>query len=329
MDNIMARRSRRGGKKTLVLSILIAGLFGSGVLFLWAATLTLPDLKSFEGRKVEQSTKIYDRTGEVLLYDLHRDIQRTVVPFSEMSRNIKNATVAIEDAEFYEHIGVRPLATFRAVFIQPLRGKGIQGGSTITQQVVKNSLLTADKTIARKLKEWVLAIKLERALSKEQILELYLNESPYGGSMYGIEEASQSFFGKSAVELSLPESAYLAALPQAPTYYSPYGNHKDKLEERKNLVLEKMHENGFITQEELASAKEVDVEFRPPRESGILAPHFVFFVREYLEEKYGERTIEERGLTIITSIDYELQKRAEEIVRTYALENKEKFRYSS
>lgn len=305
-----------------VAAVCIAvGFFGTGILMLWAATLDIPDIESFAERKVAQSTKIYDRTGEVLLYDLHENVQRTIVSLDTMSRHIKNATVAIEDAEFYEHFGVRPLATFRAVFIQPLRGKGIQGGSTITQQVVKNSILTTEKKISRKLKEWVLAFRLEQEYSKEDILEFYLNEVPYGGEMYGIEEAGQAFFGKSAADLTLSESAYLAALPQAPTYYSPYGNHVVELEKRKNLVLDQMLQYGFINEKEWEEAKQETVEFQKERDSGILAPHFVFFILEFLEEKYGRRVLEEEGFKVITTLDYELQKKAEEIVKTYALQN--------
>lgn len=305
--------------------MLIIGFFGVGSVVLWAAALTVPDLESFEKRKVEQSTKIYDRTGEVLLYDLHENIQRTVVPFSEISRHIKNASVAIEDAEFYEHKGVKLTAIIRATLVN-LGSLGFtQGGSTITQQVVKNSLLTSEKTIARKIKEWALALKLEQKISKEEILELYLNETPYGGSVYGVEEASHAFFGKSAADVELAEAAYLASLPQAPTYYSPYGNHQEELENRKNLVLSRMKSSGFITDKEYDDAKTEVVEFMPQRTAGIRAPHFVFFVREYLESKYGERALDERGFRVITTLDAELQARAEEIVYKFAIENEEKF----
>ncbi len=321
----MASKRKNSLLYKAILFFTAVGMFAFGGIILWTATLEIPDLESFVNRKIAQSTKIYDRTGEILLFDLHENVQRTIIPFDEISRNIKNATIAIEDADFYDHFGIRPIATFRAVFIQPLRGKGVQGGSTITQQVIKNALLTNERKISRKLKEWVLSVKLEKKLTKEEILALYLNESPYGGSLYGIEEASQAFLGKSAVDLSIAESAYLAALPQAPTYYSPYGNNKDKLENRKNLVLLKMYENNFISKEEYNSAKKDLVEFKPQQDTGIKAPHFVFFIREYLENKYGKRAIEERGLKVITTINYPLQNKAEEIVNRYALENEEKF----
>jgi penicillin-binding protein 1C len=305
---------------SVIFFFLIAGL----ILF-WMASLKIPDLSSFEQRRVSESTKIYDRTGEILLYDMNKDIKRTAVSFDEISRNIKNAAVAIEDTEFYEHNGVRPMAFLRAVIANILSGELGQGGSTITQQVVKNSVLTREKKISRKIKEWVISIKLERVLSKEEILSLYLNESSYGGVIYGVEKASDAFFGKHASEVSLAEAAYLAAIPQSPTYYSPYGNNKGALEARKNLVLEKMLESSFITQEEFSSAKEEFVEFLPPSDVGIRAPHFVFYVIDRLEREYGLGFIENEGLKIITSLDYSLQEKAEEIVKRNALENAEKF----
>ena len=308
----MFRRKRRKTGNlfgTILKLIIIIGLFGGGIIFLWVSSLSIPELDSFEKRKVRQSTKIYDRTGEILLYDVHENIQRTVIPLSEISRNIKNAAVAIEDAEFYEHKGIKPKAILRAMLVNIGALEFSQGGSTITQQVVKNSILTSEKKISRKLKEWFLSLKLEQELSKEEILELYLNESPYGGNIYGVEEASNMFFAKSATDLTIAESAYLAALPQAPTYYSPYGNNKDKLDDRKNLVLDRMLQNGFINQEEHLSASKEEVEFKPQRDTGINAPHFVFFVREYLENKYGKRAVEEKGFKVITTLDFELQQR--------------------
>lgn len=318
----MAKRSRI---KAFFLFCISGALVLGGAFFVWAATLKLPDVESFSDRKITQSTKIYDRTGEVLLYDLHRDTNRTIVPIGDISRNIQNATIAIEDDRFYDHFGVRPLATLRAVFIQPLRGRGVQGGSTITQQVVKNSILTTDRDVSRKLKEWVLAVRLEGVLSKEEILELYLNETPYGGTIYGVEEASKAFFGKSAHEVSIAEAAYLAALPQAPTFLSPYGNNRDALETRKNVVLVRMRDLDFITEEEYRAAMREEVEFRSQAISGIRAPHFVFYVREQLEREYGARAIEEAGWRIITTLDIELQEAAERIVAEYAMKNKDDF----
>ncbi|MCI5108665.1 MAG: penicillin-binding protein [Candidatus Pacebacteria bacterium] len=312
--------------KRLVSIIIALGIFSLGIVVLWISTFDIPTLDSFNDRKVVESTKIYDRTGEILLYDVYQDIKRTVIPFEEISVNIKNATIAIEDTEFYNHSGIRPLAFLRAVITNliTLDPYG-QGGSTITQQVVKNSLLTQDKKISRKLKEWVLAVRLEQIMKKDEILNIYLNESPYGGSVYGVEEASLRFFGKSARDLDIAEASYLAALPQAPTYYSPYGNHLDALENRKNLVLNRMLSEGFITNEEYDTAKEKVVEFQPQSEYGIKAPHFVVYVKEILAEKYGDDVVESGGLTVITTLDYSLQEKGEEIVKKHSLENAEKF----
>ncbi len=317
--------------RTIVKLIIIAGFFGAGIIFIWVSSLSIPELDSFEKRKVRQSTKIYDRTGEVLLYDVHENIQRTVISLSEVSRNVKNAAVAIEDDEFYEHSGIKPKAILRAVLVNlGLReGYSGQGGSTITQQVVKNSILTSEKKISRKLKEWILALKLEKEKTKEEILELYLNESPYGGNIYGIAEASNMFFGKDASDLTLAESAYLAALPQAPTYYSPYGNNKEALDERKDLVLDRMLHNGFVTDAEYDEAKEEIVDFSPQRDTGINAPHFVFYVIDYLENKYGRRAVEEKGFKVTTTLNFDLQQKAEEIINRFALENTEKFNASN
>lgn len=319
-------RSFRG----ILILLFIAGIAGFTALSFWIANLKIPDFGSFEERKVVQSTKIYDRTGKILLWDVHQDIKRTVVPSEKISRHLKNATVAIEDSTFYQHHGIDPMGIARAFLVNLGRGSLYgQGGSTISQQVIKNTLLTQEKSYTRKIKEIILTLKLEKSLSKDKILELYLNESPYGGSNYGAEAASQNYFGKSADDLSLAESAYLAALPQAPTYYSPYGNHKDELEERKNLVLKRMKELGFITEEEENSGKNEKVEFLPQREQSILAAHFSIYIRSYLEDKYGKDAVERDGLKVITTLDYELQKRAEELALKYAEENKEKFNASN
>ena len=254
-------------------------------MIIWLSNLKIPDLSSFDTRKVSQSTKIYDRTGTILLYDIHENTKRTVILFENISRNAKNATVAIEDPNFYSHFGIEPKAILRAIFANVTSGGYSQGGSTITQQVVKNSILTNDKTITRKLKELVLALKLERALTKEQILDIYLNEIPYGGSIYGIEEASKAYFAIDAKDLTMTEAAYLAALEQAPSYYSPFGSHRDELEQRKNLVLQKMLDNGLATKDEYDKAKLEKVIFQDKNNTiGIKAPHFIFFVRDYLNE---------------------------------------------
>ena len=311
--------------KDLIILTVAFCFFGAGVFLLWATTLKIPDFNSLEYRKTTESTKIYDRTGEVLLYDIHEDVKSTEVPFYDISREIKNATVAIEDAEFYDHLGIRPISILRATLANIGAGEYSQGGSTITQQVVKNALLTPEKKISRKLKEWIISIKLERSFTKDEILSLYLNEAPYGGNIYGIEEASLTFFGKHAKEINLQEAAYLAALPQAPTYLSPYGNNVEDLKARKDLVLRRMKELSFITQEEINEAASTTIEFLPRSSHGIKAPHFVTWVREQLVDLYGERSVQENGYRVITTLDYELQKDAEEILTQYGAENETKF----
>ena len=319
-------RRRHLTRSFFVLSASV-GLVFCGIGLLWVSSWKLPDISALSHRQVTESTKIYDRTGEMLLYDLHQSARRTVVAYGDISRYAKNATVAIEDSEFWQHSGVRVKAILRAMLTNLFAGNllGGQGGSTITQQVVKNTLLTNEKTITRKLKEWVLAWRLEQTVDKETILGMYLNEIPYGGTIYGIEEASQAFFGKKASGISLAEAAYLAAIPNAPTYYSPYGNHKDELEKRKNLVLERMLGNSFITTEEYDAAKKETVVWKPNSETGILAPHFVMYVRQQLEELYGKERLESEGLRVITTLDYDLQTKGEEMVKRYALQNKETF----
>ncbi len=305
--------------KPLITLTISVSLIATSVAILWFSTLQIPDLSAFEARKVSQSTKIFDRTGEILLYDIHNDSKRTVVAFEDISKNIKNATVAIEDVEFYQHIGIKPTAIIRAVVANLTPGSGLtQGGSTITQQVIKNAVLTKDKTITRKLKEWILAIKIEKVLSKDQILNTYLNESPYGGSIYGVEEASKTFFGKSSKDVTLAEAAYLGAIPQAPTFYSPYGPNKERLDARQKLVLSKMKENNFITADEYNEALKEKVKFLEKSTTGIRAPHFSLFVKEQLINKYGESAVEEGGLKVITTLNYDYQEKAEKVISNFA-----------
>src|SRR3989344_422059 len=309
-------------------------LFLGGVTVLWAATLDIPDLSSLESRVVEQSVKIYDRTGSVLLYDLHGNMQRTLIPLSAFPPNAGHAVLAIEDPEFYTHNGIKPKAIARAAVMNLVGGDLLgQGGSTITQQVVKLTVLTRDKTISRKLKEWVLALKMERQFSKDQILELYLNQVPYGGELYGVEEASMAFFGKHASDVTLPEAAYLAAVLPAPTRLSPYrageSGRNEQLDVRKNLVLDKMYEHGYITKEELDEARAAAVAFVPPKDRSIQAPHFVFYVRQYLEDKYGEDALERGGWRVLTTLDADLQGKAEQAIYDGAMRNDEKFKASN
>jgi 1A family penicillin-binding protein len=322
-------RKKKASKRLIREAFFIFASLGLLVLALvigWMATLQLPDFNNFENRSIANSTKIYDRTGTIVLYNIHDNIRRTEVPIAEISLYVQQATISIEDSHFYEHNGFRPTSFLRAAIANVMSGSYSQGGSTITQQVVKNALLTRDKTISRKLKEIVLSLKLDREVPKDTILQIYLNESPYGGTLYGVEEASLSFFGKRAKDVNLIEAAYLAALPQSPTYYSPFGKHRDALEKRKNLVLERMYELGYITEDEKMAAQSDTVNFEKDVSNSGKALHFVMFIREYLEQQYGDDMVQNGGLKVITTIDYPLQKQLEDIVKEGALENTKRFK---
>jgi len=315
----MAARKR---KLRFLKSVILLGLSGlliaTGAAALWIATLDMPDLGSFENRKVIMSTKIFDRTGDILLYDTGTNAKLTFLPLEEISPYIQKGTIAIEDANFYENIGIEPTSIIRAVIADVISGDYSQGASTITQQVVKNSLLTKDKTITRKIKEWVLAIKLTKSVTKDQILETYLNETPYGGTLYGVEEASQAFYGRSAMDVTLAQAAYLAAIPQAPTYYSPFGSHREALDARQKLVLQRMRDLGMIKSADYENALKEKVAFLSRQAAGIKAPHFVMFVREYLVDKYGEEAVNNGGFRVTTTLDYGMQQKAEEVINKFS-----------
>jgi penicillin-binding protein 1C len=313
---------------TLTLSI---GIILVGAFFIWVATLKIPTLDNFSERKVTSSTKIMDRTGEIVLYNLHENIKRTVVSGETIDSEIKNAMIAIEDKDFYNHKGVKISSTIRGALSQLIPGDFFNksGGSTITQQVIKNTLLNSDKQISRKIKEWILSLKLEQTMTKNDILTLYLNEIPFGGSVYGIEEGARMFFGVSSSDVSLAQAAYLAAIPNAPTYYSPYGKNREKLETRKNLILLKMKEQNMITVEEYESAKNEEVIFSPLSDSSGKALHFVDYIRAYLEEKYGENKLLVDGLKVTTTLDWDLQEVAEKAVLDNALKNETQWNASN
>ena len=290
-------------------------LIGGGAL--WMSSLQMPDLNSFETRKVIESTKIYDRTGNVLLYDTGGTTKRTVVSLADISPYIQKASIAIEDSNFYGNMGIEPTSIIRAFLANIATGSFGQGASTITQQVIKNALLTQEKTISRKLEELILAVKITRILTKDQILEAYLNETPYGGTVYGVEEASQTFFGKPAKDVTLAQAAYIAAVPQAPTYFSPYGLHLSELTARQKLVLSRMKDLGMITTDEYNSAVKEKVTFLAKNSQSIRAPHFVMMVLDYLTQKYGDDAVTQGGLKVITTLDYDMQQKAEDTINRF------------
>lgn len=271
----------------------------------------LPNPKTLSLQQAPLTTKIYDRNGE-LLYQIYATQNRTFVPLSSIPKQLQNATIAIEDKNFYKTYGFDVSAIARATIVN-LSGKPLQGGSTITQQLIKSTLLTPEVTIRRKIKEIVLAFWAERIYTKDQILELYLNQVPYGGTAWGVEAAANVYFGKNVTDLTLAENAFLAGLPRAPSLYSPYGEHPNLWKQRQKEVLTKMEELNYITAEERIAAQEEKLVFQQPITS-IKAPHFVMYVKDFLVKKYGLPLVEKKGLKVTTSLDANLQKMAQEIV---------------
>lgn len=308
----------------LALLLLIIG----GITLLWLSR-GLPDPNKLLDRQVAQSTKIYDRKGETILYEIHGEQKRTLVGLEQIPDYVKQATISIEDKDFYKHGGFSLWAMFRTVITNVLLGRHA-GGSTLTQQFVKNALLTSEKTYTRKAKELILAYRIEKRFSKDQILQMYLNEIPYGSNAYGVEAASQRYFGKTVNQVNLSEAAILAALPQAPSRYSPYGADKDMLLARQHYVLDVMVKQGHITEDEAIVAKNLEVKFKPMQENGnMIAPHFVMAIKEQLAEKYGEKMIEQGGLKIYSTLDLDKQKIAEEVLTAQAEKNAKNFNASN
>lgn len=316
------RMKTSSGLKTILSvggMIVCAGL-GVLVALFFVVAKDLPDPERLSERPVSESTKIFDRTGNVLLYEIHGEEKRTVIPFSEIPIIVKNATLAAEDLNFYSHPGIDLRGIFRALYVDIMTGSTAQGGSTITQQLIRNTLISKERTLQRKIKEALLALVLETRYSKDQILEFYLNQIPYGSNAYGIEAAAETFFGKSASSLTLAEAATIASLAKATTYYSPYGPHRAELFARKDRVLEQMERAGFITPEERVQAQKEPVIFQEPKKN-IRAPHFVFYVKDYLLKLFDETTIENGGLKIVTTLDWDLQQKAEKAIADFAERN--------
>lgn len=287
------------------------------LLFIWYSK-DLPTPSKIANRTASESTKIYDRTGQTLLYETG-DEKRTIVKSDQISDNLKKATVSVEDANFYNHHGFDVKGVVSALW-QKVSGKTVRtrGGSTITQQFVKNALLTPDRSITRKIKELIISIELEFMYSKDEILTMYLNEIPYGNSTAGAEAAAKMYYGITAKDLDLSQSATIAAIPKAPTYYSPYGTHTKDLVNRKNYVLDRMVDTKAITKEQAEAAKAEDTTTPgiaiKPRKDNLIAPHFAMYVIEQAVSEYGEEKIQSEGLSITTTLDYEKQKLAEEAV---------------
>lgn len=313
-------------------STLIVVILAIIILFAWVSK-DLPEPGKLLQRLVPESTKIYDRTGEHLLYEIHGDQKRTLVLLEDIPDYTIQAFIALEDKNFYKHKGLSLKHLFKAVVLYGFQKIGlydglVPGGSTLTQQLVKNSILTNEKTITRKIKEWILSYQLEKKFTKDEILQLYFNEIPFGSTAYGIESASQTYLGKNSKNLTLGESAILAAMIQAPTYYSPYGSHQEELFNRQHFVLNEMVNSDFISEEQAQAAKDEKIEFKRSLEN-IQAPHFVLYVKELLTAQYGERVVEQGGLKVITTLDLYKQNIAEEVLKEQAEKNMENWNASN
>jgi len=272
---------------------------------------SLPNPRELSQREIPQTTKIYDRNG-ALLYQIYANENRTLVPLASLPKNLINATIAIEDKDFYHNPGFDINGIGRAA-LADLTGKPIQGGSTITQQLIKSTLLTPEVSITRKIKEIVLAFWAEKIYTKNEILEMYFNQVPYGGTAWGIEAASETYFGKNVKDLDLAQSAFLAGMPQAPTTYSPYGDNPNLWKQRQKEVLEKMFTLKYINKTEETQALNEGLTFEV-LQTPIYAPHFVMYVKDLLVQKFGLPLVEKGGLIVQTSLDLNLQNKAQEIV---------------
>lgn len=268
----------------------------------------LPSPTKLKSQSLPASTHIYDRNG-TLLYTIYSDRNQTFIPLKEIPQNVQDATIAIEDKDFYNHGALDLRGIARATYATLFK-KRLEGGSTLTQQLVKNTLLSPERTVQRKIKEVLLAFAIEMLYSKEQILEMYLNQVPYGGTAYGIESASKTYFGKNAKDLTLAESATLAGLPEAPTTYSPFGAYPELAKARQKEILNAMVDQEYITQKERDSALKEDLIYKNISQE-IKAPHFVLYVKDLLVQKYGQDKVEQGGLNVTTSLDLPVQEFAQ------------------
>jgi penicillin-binding protein 1C len=285
----------------------------------------LPSPASLGKYNIPLATKIYDRNGK-LLFDIFVSQNRTAVPLSEIPLYLRRATISIEDKTFYQHQGVNPIGGMLRGLLASLTGKGIQGGSTITQQLVKSALLNPERTVTRKIKELILATWVELLYPKDKILELYLNQVPYGGTAWGVESAAEGYFGKSVKDLDLAQTALLAGLPQAPTLYSPFGAHPEYAKTRQKEVLQRMVEDHYITKAQADKAAAEQLVYK--NETGLKAGHFVMYVKQQLVDEFGEALVERGGLKVTTTLDLDLQEYAEATVaseiaqlKTYRVSN--------
>lgn len=306
----LKRRVSRRAKIALgILFTLFTLYFYTSFIFFAAYELPSPEKLISTDRSL--TTEFFDRQGK-LLYRLYEGRNRTLIKLNEVPPYLIQATLAAEDRNFYQHPGIDPVAIARAVYAN-FKNQSLEGASTITQQLIKNALLTPEKTYSRKIKEIILALWAERIYTKDQILQMYLNEAPYGGPAWGIEAASQTYFGKSSRNLTLAQAAYLAGLPASPTQFSPYGTNPELGKVRQKEVLRRMVENKFLTQHQADSSYAENLHLKPPI-NNIKAGHFVMYVKDLLSQKYGQRVVSQGGLKITTTLDLNLQEQVRQIV---------------
>ena len=322
MAKVAKRKKRRRSVQKLPKRAYLFWLAPAFLVFIFLYFYILKDLPSptrlgrYEG--IPQSTQILDRHGK-LLYNIFTEEDRTLVKLDQVPLHLRQATVAIEDKDFYKHTGVDPIGGIVRALKEIVLKRRLQGGSTITQQLAKSALLTPERTLRRKFKEMLLAFWTEMIYSKDQILEMYFNQVPYGGTAWGISSAAKKYFAKEVKDLTLTESALLAGLPAAPTRFSPFGAHPELATARQHEVLRRMVEDGYINEDEKKKAEEKILEFNLQKEN-IRAPHFVMYVKDRLVEKYGQEIVERSGLKVTTTLDLELQELAQETVASEVAE---------
>ncbi|MEF3691504.1 MAG: PBP1A family penicillin-binding protein [Candidatus Moraniibacteriota bacterium] len=298
-----------------IFDVLVAGFLLAVLTFVYFYTNT-PDVRNLPGVTINQASAIYDSSGEHILYKIFGEENRKVIAHEDIPNTVRVATLAAEDDNFYNHFGIDIKSLFRALRANIENEKIEQGASTITQQLARSLYLTREKTITRKAKEAVLAIKMERVFSKDEILDMYLNQIPYGANAYGIQAAAQTYFAKDARDLTLDEAAFLAVLPNAPSLYFPHGENDDRLFKKQRAILERLEKLGWGEKNKLKEALSINTfEKVRPLTRDIEAPHFVMYVIDVLEKEYGREMLENGGLKIITSLDWEKQKLAEETLR--------------
>src|SRR5712692_9805557 len=298
-----------------LVALLAVGVLATGVSAFWVLAIlprSLPSVTQLESIEPSVGSRIYDETDE-LITEFHVE-RRIFVPLGQMPQALKQAVIATEDARFYSHFGVDPMGIARAVYQNFRRGRIVEGGSTITQQLAKVLFLTPDRSLDRKLKEAVLAIELERRYSKDRILEMYLNQIYFGHGAYGVEAAARTYFGKSVSELSVRESALIAGLPRAPSNYSPF-DHGEAAKRRREVVLRRMVDYGALKDEEAKRLAKSDLGLIPPERRRTTGQYFVDYVQQTLEAKYGPDLVLKGGLNVYTTLNPTMQLAAEQSLR--------------